>query len=110
MEINKSKLNQVEIFEISGSIDANNAKDFDNIVTQSIEEGVTKIIIDLKNMEYISSSGLRAFLCVAKKIGNSGFIYLCSLQPQVSQIFSVSGFNNYFSIFENKETALKKAQ
>jgi len=108
MEIKKTKINQIEIFEISGRIDANNAKDFENVLTQSIEEGATKMIADLTNLEYISSSGLRVFLFIAKKIGKNGFIYLCSLQPQVSQIFNISGFNNIFSIFENKEVALSK--
>jgi len=109
MEIKKTTINQVEIFEISGRIDANNAKDFENVLVQSIEGGATKMIADLTNLEYISSSGLRIFLFVAKKIGKNGFIHLCSLQPQVSQIFNISGFNNIFSIFENKEAALGKA-
>ncbi len=109
MEIKKTTLNQIEIFEISGRIDANNANDFEKILVQSIEEGATKMIADLTNLEYISSSGLRVFLLIAKKIGKNGFIYLCSLQPQVSQIFNISGFNNIFSIFENREDALSKA-
>jgi len=109
MEIIKSNLNQVEIFEIFGRINADNAKDFENVLIQSFEEGVTKMLIDLTNLEYISSSGLRVLLSIAKKIGESGFIYLCSLQPQVAQIFSISGFNNIFPVYENKEAALKEA-
>ena len=108
MEIKKTKQNQVEIFEITGRIDANNAKDFESELTKSIEEGTSKMIVDLTNLEYISSSGLRVFLFIAKKLEKSGCIYLCSLQPQVSQIFTISGFNNIFSIFENKEAALSK--
>ena len=108
MEIKKVKSNQVEVFEISGRIDANNAKDFENELTKSTQEGTTKIVVDLSNLDYISSSGLRVFLLIAKKLEKSGFIYLCSLQPQVLQIFTISGFNTIFSIFENKEVALSK--
>ena len=110
MEIKKTKIDQIEIFEISGRIDANNSKDFENILTQSFEGGTTKMVADLASLEYISSSGLRVFLSIAKKIGKNGFIYLCSLQPQVLQIFSISGFNNIFEIFENREKALSKAK
>ena len=110
MEIKKTKINQVEVFEITGRIDASNASEFEKVLTQSIETGTTKMIANLSNLEYISSSGLRAFLCIAKRLGKTGFIYLCSLKPQISEIFNISGFNNIFEIFENKEAALKKAQ
>ena len=110
MEINKTTIDQVIVFEVSGRIDANTAKDFENALTQSIEEGATKMIVDLTNADYISSSGLRVFLLIAKKLDKNGYIYLCSLQPQVSQIFNISGFNNIFSIFENKDAALDNAK
>ena len=110
MEIKKTSLNQIEIFEIFGRIDADNSKEFENVLIQSFEDGVTKMLIDLTNLEYISSSGLRVFLCIAKKIGKNGFIYLCSLQPQVTRIFGISGFNSIFTVFENREDAIKKSQ
>lgn len=109
MEINSVKVNDVDIFEISGRIDANNSKDLENFLIEKIENGSTKIIADLKELEYISSAGLRVFLLVVKKIGKTGFVYLSTLQPQVYQIFDISGFNNIFSIFETRQAALEKA-
>ena len=109
MEINKVTVNNVDIYEISGRIDANNSKELENFILENIEKGSVKIIADLKNLEYISSAGLRVFLLVVKKIGKTGFVYLSNLQPQVYQIFDISGFNNIFSIFETREAALEKA-
>ena len=37
MEIKKTTLNQIEIFEISGRIDANNANDFEKILVQTVD-------------------------------------------------------------------------
>jgi anti-anti-sigma factor len=109
MEINKVTVNNVDIYEISGRIDANNSKELENFLLENIEKGSVKMIADLKNLEYISSAGLRVFLLVVKKIGKTGFVYLSNLQPQVYQIFDISGFNNIFSIFETREAALEKA-
>jgi anti-anti-sigma factor len=109
MEINKVTVNNVDIYEISGRIDANNSKELEIFLLENIEKGSVKMIADLKNLEYISSAGLRVFLLVVKKIGKTGFVYLSSLQPQVYQIFDISGFNNIFSIFETREAALEKA-
>lgn len=106
MEIKKSNQNEVEVFELSGRIDANNAKEIEGELVNCIDEGKLKILVDLSNLEYISSSGLRVFLLIAKKIGKEGFVRLCSLQPQVLQIFTISGFNKIFSIFDTKEEAL----
>ena len=107
MEIKRSNLNQVVIFELNGRIDANNSKDLENALVKCIEEGNTKIIVDLEKLDYTSSSGLRVFLFIAKKLDKIGFIYLCSLQPQVSQLFTMSGFNKIFSIFSTRDEALK---
>jgi anti-sigma B factor antagonist len=110
MEIIRTTNAGVEIFEVKGRIDANTAKEFEDLLAKAVEAGTTKMIVDLLNVDYISSSGLRVFLFIAKKIEKTGFIYLCSMQPQVAQIFTISGFNNIFSIFTDQETALKNVK
>jgi stage II sporulation protein AA (anti-sigma F factor antagonist) len=107
MEIKRSKLDQIEIFELEGRIDANNSKDVEDALVKCVEEGNTKIIVDLAKLDYISSSGLRVFLFIAKKLDKIGSIHLCSLQPNVSQLFIISGFNKIFTLFGNKEDAIK---
>jgi len=107
MEINTSNINGVTVFEISGHLNANNAKDFESSLMLSIDSGNKKIITDLNKLEYISSAGLRVFLLIAKKIGNTGFIKLCSLQQQVNEVFHMSGFDSIFSIYQDREEALK---
>ncbi len=107
MEIRKSIQNNVETLSIKGKIDALNSQQFENSVFASISSGTSKLIIDLKELEYISSSGLRVFLMVAKKLKTSGKVCLCELQPQVLQIFRISGFDSIFTICNTMEEALK---
>lgn len=107
MEINLSKSDAVQIAAIRGRIDANNSKELEVALTQTIEAGNQKILIDLSGLDYISSSGLRVFLLVAKMLEKNGMIAICSMQPQVEQIFTISGFNNIFKIFGNREAAMQ---
>lgn len=108
MEINQTKQQDIVIFEIHGKVDALNSKELENALLNSIEEGNTKIVIDLRNMEYISSSGLRVFLFIAKKLDKVGLLALTNLQTQVIQIFTISGFDKILKIFQTKEEALLK--
>jgi anti-anti-sigma factor len=107
MEINSINSNGIIIYTLTGHLDATNAKDFEVTLLKSVDSGNTRIIADLGKLEYISSAGLRVFLLIAKKIGNSGFIKLCSLQQQVNEVFHISGFDSIFSIYQNREEALK---
>ncbi|MCX6256946.1 MAG: STAS domain-containing protein [Bacteroidia bacterium] len=108
MEINTVHINGITIFEISGHLNATNAKDLESVLLQTIDGGNLKIIADLGKLEYVSSAGLRVLLLAAKKIGKSGYIRVCSLQQQVSEVFHMSGFDAIFSIYPNREEALKE--
>jgi stage II sporulation protein AA (anti-sigma F factor antagonist) len=110
MEVKKTLSDKVEICEVIGRIDATNAKELETSLLKSIEVGNRKIIIDLGQNDYISSAGLRVFLFIAKKIGKDGFVYLCNLQEQVNQIFTMSGFNNIFKIYKSREDALNEVK
>ncbi|MFO7721862.1 MAG: STAS domain-containing protein [Bacteroidales bacterium] len=106
MEITISKSGSVEIVELSGRIDATNSGELEKALTKSIEGGASKLLIDLENLEYISSSGLRVFLLIAKMLEKKGKIALCKMQSQVEQIFTISGFNTIFPIFAHREDAV----
>lgn len=107
MEIKKTNAGKIEIISVAGKMDALNSPDFERSVFSSIDSGVSSIIIDLSDLEYISSSGLRVFLMAAKKMQPEGKMCLCELQPQVLQIFQISGFDSIFTIYDTRDNALK---
>lgn len=73
-----------------------------------IEGGCAKLVLDCSGLNYISSSGLRVFLIVQKKMTVvKGLFFTCNLQPGIQEIFNISGFSSIFSIFPDKESALK---
>ena len=107
MEISKEKINNFSVIRINGRIDSNNYSVFEEEVNKLFNDGETKIIIDCRGLNYISSSGLRVFLVAQKKvISLTGKLHLCNLQPAIKEIFTISGFTSIFSIFDTLEEAI----
>jgi anti-sigma B factor antagonist len=109
MEIWEKSLGDVCIVGISGRMDSLNSKDIEAKMNLLIENDTAKIIIDLADVDYISSVGLRVLLAALKKQKQKqGSIKLVSLQPFVSDIFKMTGFDKIFSIYSNQEAALER--
>jgi stage II sporulation protein AA (anti-sigma F factor antagonist) len=58
-----------------------------------------RCVLDLAGLSYISSSGLRVLLAIAKRIRNGGGrLVLCGLQPPVQAVLELSGFTRILAI------------
>jgi anti-anti-sigma factor len=96
------------VVAVEGRIDTTTAGEFEKSIMEVIEGGCTRLILDCSGLNYISSSGLRVFLIVQKKMTSiKGQFRLYSLQPGIREIFDISGFSSIFSVFPDKDSALK---
>ena len=89
-----------------GRLDAAGVRPFEDEWKRHIAAGETRLLIDLEQTRYISSSGLRSLLAAArtaKKYG--GNVALCCLSPRLVEIFEMAGFDRVFTIFPNREQA-----
>jgi anti-anti-sigma factor len=108
MEFNSNKEQGTVTIEVSGRMDANTAPEFEQECAKWLEQGETTLIVDLQNLEYISSAGLRSVLASGKKLkAQNGSLILCNLSGMVEEVFNISGFSSIFPIYDSKETALK---
>lgn len=108
MNVNITKSGDCSIVSVEGRVDTTNADEFEKAVMEVVNSGVNILILNCSALNYISSSGLRVFLIVHKKImANKGQLRLCSLQPGISEIFEISGFTSIFSIFPDQDSAEK---
>ena len=107
MELNEQKKGSAIVLEISGRLDATNSSTLENKLFKLMNSGENNIIIDCKELDYISSSGLRVCLVGLKKItAAKGNFLLCSMKDNIKQIFDISGFTRIFKIFPSQEEAL----
>ncbi len=107
MEIKITPEQGFQYIEIGGRLDAVSSGEVQEELVRLSESGDKKMVVCLEKVDYIASSGLRAFLAVAKKLGSEGFIRFCCMQPSVKEVFTISGFNTIFSVYESKEEAMQ---
>lgn len=92
----------------SGRMDSMTSPEFDRHLSAVIERGDVDLVVDLSQLDYISSTGLSAFLAAAKKIkARSGRIALAGLNSRIRLVFEMSGFLRLFPIFDNVDAALQ---
>ncbi|MCR4818723.1 MAG: STAS domain-containing protein [Fretibacterium sp.] len=61
--------------------------------------GVTKLAVDMENLDYVSSAGLRVLLNAQKKInGEGGSMVIRNVNEEIREIFEVTGFNEILTI------------
>ena len=72
------------------------------------EDGRKKIILDFSNVEYLSSAALGKLITMDKKVkGSKGKLRLCSIRPDIYEVFAITKLNKLFDIQENQEKALE---
>jgi len=97
MEIKKT-LNDKELtLEISGRLDTSTAPDLEVVVTNDCA-GIEKLIFDLKELEYISSAGLRVFIKAQKMMNEQGEMIIRGANETVTEIFDITGLLSIFTI------------
>jgi anti-sigma B factor antagonist len=107
MEINIKELDGVKVVEFSGNLDTNTAPEAENQINGLLDGGVSKILVNFENLNYISSAGLRVLLATAKKMMvTGGDLKICSLNSTVQEVFDISGFSTILSLAANETDAL----
>lgn len=108
MEIFEEKSGDVITFALKGRLDAASSKSTEERILKKIEEGERRLVIDMAEIGYISSVGLRVLMVVAKRLkGLGGKVAICALQPTVKQVFEIAGFLTLFPVFDTREQALQ---
>lgn len=107
MEITATQDKDCIILALAGRMDATTTIEFDNAAQAAMNEGHTHILVDLQNVVYMSSAGLRSLLSLAKAAkAAQGRLCFCCLQPMVAEVFRISGFDRMLSVHADREAGL----
>lgn len=107
MKISSQKVNDMSVISIVGSIDGLTAPELTEFIKSQIETGETNLVIDLDQVNFMSSAGLRAILTGLKSIRDQGGeIYLAAPQPGIEKTLRISGFNKIIKIFPTFNEAI----
>ncbi len=109
MEIRTRKEKVAVVVSVKGRMDAVTAPEFEKKVIDLISKGEKTFVVNLVELDYISSAGLRSILALAKKLKEqAGKILLTGVRGSVEEVFKISGFSSMFKMFDSEESALRE--
>jgi anti-sigma B factor antagonist len=107
MNINQESDGDIVILALEGRLDTLNFALLEKEMKLLIEKSQKNIVLDCLDLDYVSSSGLRILLKSLKLVDTvQGRFTICSLQPQIVQIFKISGFDHLFEIYPGRKEAV----
>ena len=99
MDITINNQNGKTLVTLNGRVDTTNADQFQQDVAPLMEGENPDIDIDCAGMSYTSSQGLRVFLTLQKSVmARRGKLVLRNTNPQVKEVFDITGFSNIMTI------------
>ena len=97
MEAIINKYNEKLTVEVSGRLDTLTAPEFENKVEPQLP-GIKELVVDLKDLEYISSAGLRVLMGFVKIMQDQGEMKVINPNEVVMDVFSLTGFDSILNI------------
>jgi anti-sigma B factor antagonist len=123
MEISEQQTADIVTLSLSGRLDGTTAKTFQDAILGRIESGSHRFVIELSELKYISSAGLRVFALAGKRLtGVNGKLVLCGLKKTipyytlnripdpVREVFETSGFSTIFPSYGSHDDAIEALQ
>ena len=107
MKIDVRTESDVTIIKPEGRMDFNALMEFGSLMTQTIDGGARKILLDFSELEYLSSSGIRTIVdCQKQADAKKGMLVFCALNAQIKELFQVVQLDKVFKIYKTEFEAL----
>ena len=108
MDISHERSEKALILRPGGRIDGQNALDFQSGIDAAIGDSDLAVILDLSELAYISSAGLRVILLLAKTLRSRNIQFsMCAISDSVKEVFEISGFGKIIATHDTREDALE---
>ena len=105
MRIETHQLQDDTVIAVIGRLDSATAPEFEEQCSVVAAAAPRRVVLDCGRLEYLSSAGLRALLCLGKALRESGGeLCLCDLRGLVAEVVSLSGFDSLFRVFDDLDS------
>jgi anti-sigma B factor antagonist len=107
VEITGRRAGTVDIVVVKGRLDAGSSEKAEEQINRVLDAGGRSLLVNLCDLDYISSSGLRVLLAALKRLKkDGGTLRIACAQPQILEVFTMAGFHRIFSLFPDEAAAL----
>lgn len=107
MKTEVQRENNSTIVSVSGHVDALTAPELAKAIVDQITEGHVNLVVNLIDVEFMSSAGLRTLLGAVKEArSHGGDLRIASTNPGIDKVLKMSGFHNIAKVFSSQAEAV----
>lgn len=108
MEITSTQYKHCDVVKASGRVDSATSPQLAEAIARINDTGRFKIVMDLTDLDFISSAGLRVLIAALKNSRryNRGDLVLAGLPENIHSVFDLAGFTSIFKIYDDVITAV----
>jgi anti-sigma B factor antagonist len=99
----------VLVVEIAGQLDTQSSGEASDRLSEIVDNGHKKVLLNLEQLSFISSAGMRVILRTSRSLEEqAGKLKVCGASGLVTEVFTVAGFNILLNLSENEASALEE--
>lgn len=108
MRVTQKRKAGVLVCRVDGEINIDTVPELKNKFKDIVESGCRRVLLDFSGVKYIDSLGMASIIGLSRDLRLSGAdIFLFGLSPKVVSIFSITGLEKAFKIYETEQEALR---
>lgn len=107
MDIKIERIGKHVLVRLAGRLDITQSDEVETALSKDVQNGEGDMIINLGQISYISSSGIRIFVGMVRELGRQGRkLKLCNITPPVKKVFDVVELMDLFEVYNTEEEAV----
>ena len=107
MKIDTRQVYDVTVVDMTGRLDTQTSGDAYDEMVRIAKGDAGKVVLNVKNLEYLSSAGLRVILTAAKLLqASAGEMKICQANGVVKEVLETSGFNSLVHMYDDEKDAV----
>ncbi len=107
MEILERHQDGVAVVEIKGRLDSKTTADLEQKVLGILDSDMQGLLVDMSDLDYINSSGLRVLVMAYQRLKKSGGkLAISGTKDYIMEVFEIAGYHRLFNLFPNEDEAL----
>ena len=107
LDVSVQQMKRVDLITVNGRVDSSTAPDLEQVLEERTAEGRYNLVLEMSDVEYLSSAGLRALvstLRACKKRG--GDVRIANPSERVSEVMSLAGLDALFEMYDDVTVAV----
>lgn len=108
MEATVKEFKHCDVIAVKGRVDSSTAPQFSATLDKVTKDGRFKLVLDMTDLEYMSSAGFRALLATQRtcKRYNRGEVVLAAVPERIKEALELAGFTELFKAYDDTLTAV----